>query len=577
MRPFARRSLLFPPSLARHASTILPRAGASASARSARALKEAAIMAAGEGTQADAPLRAGDNEAALPIFKFHGNWGVPKTAGLRHLKMPYSPWLFPGRPFFPLTSPVRKKGGRDRLTGRLRVRGIGGGAKRRHRHIDYLRMEGGPQDVVRIEFDPNRSAHIALLRSRTGEGPHGGWSYIIAPDGLRAGDVVESFRSGVPKGLVPKWDDEIATKVAKEKLVLEQEEREKLKIENAKAQVDYLRAVRRGMVVAKGEVPLIPSIAAPSSLLSSSSSDDTTSNTPSSISAPPSPHPTASESIVQAENDESQWVDEDVSAAFATDSSSSFLPASYLSSPAPPALADFHIRDSPAYSTAHLSVLPPRPKPASILPLRVTGRLPGTVAYHDAGAGGSTPSFALNLLRSVIIKPGNVVAIGLVPLGQPIHNIALKQDGTMMLCRAGGCSGEVIGHQKVGLDGLKITHVKLQSGEIRRISSLAPCTIGQTSNKYHGQRNLGKAGRNRNLGRRPKVRGMAMNTIDHPHGGGRGKSKGNMDPRSPWGWLTRGVRTRKAGPNGHKHGNKEVIKERPRGKAIPAMVRMPGH
>lgn len=390
--------------------------------------------------------------------------------------MPYSPWLFPGRPFFPLTSPVRKKGGRDYKTGRLRVRGIGGGAKRRHRHIDYMRMETGPQDVVRIEYDPNRSAHIALLRSRTGDGPTGGWSYIIAPDGLRAGDVVESFRSGVPQGLVPKWDDEIAAKVEKDRLAFMVEERQKLQIEDAQAQLEYKRALRRGMVVAKGPVPLVPSIAGPSLLVSSSSEDDTT--TPS-ITAP-SPHPTASESIVQAENDESQWVDEDVNAAFVSDSSK-YLPNAYLSAPAPPALADFHIRTSPAYSTAHLDLVPPRPKPASIIPLRVRGRLPGQVAYHDSGAGGSTPSFALNLLRSVIIKPGNVVAIGLVPLGQPIHNIALKQDGRMILCRAGGCSGEVIGHQKVGLDGLKITHVKLQSGEIRRISSLAPCTIGQTS------------------------------------------------------------------------------------------------
>jgi len=256
-----------------------------------------------------------------------------------------------------------------------------------------------------------------------------------------------------------------------------EEEKTKLRIENTKAQVDYQRMVRRGMVVAAGKVPLIPSIGAPAPNSSSLDSPPTLS----SIDAPaPAPHPTASESIVQAENDESQWIDDDVSASFVSDSTPN-LPAAYLSSPAPLALADFHIRSSPAFSTAHLAIIPPRPKPASILPLRVTGRLPGTVAYHDAGAGGSTPSFALNLLRSVIIKPGNVVAIGLVPLGQPIHNIALKQDGKMMLCRAGGCSGEVIGHQKIGLDGLKITHIKLQSGEIRRVSSLACCTIGQTS------------------------------------------------------------------------------------------------
>lgn len=390
--------------------------------------------------------------------------------------MPYSPWLYPGQPFRALTVAVRKKGGRSKNTGRIIVRHIGGGHKQRRRLVDFNRLEPGPQDVVRIEYDPTRSAHIALLRSRTGDGPTGGWSYIIACDGMRAGDVVQSFRQGVPKGLVPKWDDEVATKVKADQVIQREEERLKLERENAQALIEYQRAVRRGLVVAQGPAPIIPSIAAPDPL--AIAADETAE------SVEPVEDSSAEVSVTAEAEAESEWVDEpsltndDVSAAF---DSSQFLPAHYISSPAPAALADFHIRSSPAYNTDHLSLTPPRPKPASILPLRVTGRLPNTVANHDSGGGGSTPSFALNLLRSVIIKPGNVVAIGLVPLNQPIHNIALKADGKMMLCRAAGSSGTVIGHQKVGIDGRKITHVQLQSGEIRRISSLAPCTIGQTS------------------------------------------------------------------------------------------------
>lgn len=382
--------------------------------------------------------------------------------------MPYAPWLFPGRPFWPLTSPVRKRGGRSAVSGRLIVRGWGGGHKRRFRHLDAMRLEPGPQDVVRIEYDPNRSAHIALLRNRTGSGSHGGWSYIIAPDGLRAGDVVESFRAGVPKGLVPKWDDEIEQRVEADKRRIEAEELDKILKENEDALIETRRQIRRGIVIAQGAVPDIPSIAAPTRAVDG----------PDSLPSIAAPFSATTTTTTTKADDESDWVDEDVETAF---TSVSTLPPAYLSSPAPPALRDFHIQSSPAYSTAHLDLIPPRPKPASILPLRVTGRLPGTVAFHDAGGGGSTPSFALNLLRSAIIKPGNVVAIGLVPVGQPIHNIALKPDGPMMLCRAAGTSGSVVAHQRVGLDGLKITHIKLQSGEIRRVPSMAPCTVGQTS------------------------------------------------------------------------------------------------
>jgi len=123
----------------------------------------------------------------------------PRTPGLRHLKRPINDHLWKGRPYLPLTFPKKgqAKGGRNN-SGSITVRHRGGGAKRRIRTVDFERWAPGPHTVDRIEYDPGRSAHIALLTHQTS----GAKSYIVAADGMRAGDVVQSYRSGIPRDLL---------------------------------------------------------------------------------------------------------------------------------------------------------------------------------------------------------------------------------------------------------------------------------------------------------------------------------------------------------------------------------------
>jgi len=351
----------------------------------------------------------------------------PITPSIRHLKRPYNPHLFPGRPLEFLTTPQRKRGGRNTTHGRITVRFRGGGHRRRLRLVDFRRLNGDPHDVIRIEYDPGRSGHIALLKRKVqlkkGVVPSQEdlqpYSYILACDGLKAGDVVRSFRLGVPEDLVPGFREMMAG----------------------------------------------------ASTRTTISDSQITSKPPEAFSP------------------------------FSTPSSSN------INSP-------------------------------------------------------STATLAIGMLRAATLKPGNVLPLHLIPTGTQIHNIALDPNGPGILVRSAGTEAVVTGHEENG----KYTQVRLQSGEIRKILSICPATIGRVSNPYHKYRNLAKAGRRRWLGFRPRVRGMAMNAVDHPHGGGRAKSKGNKHPRSVWGWLTKGKRTRKPGPKGHPGGNKMVIKERPRGK-----------
>lgn len=123
----------------------------------------------------------------------------PRTPGVRHLKRPINDHLWKGRPYRPLTFPKKgqARGGRNN-TGRVTVRHRGGGHKRRIRTVDFDRKAPGPHLVERIEYDPNRTAHIALISSKA----DGKKSYIIAADGMRAGDVVHSYRAGIPKDLL---------------------------------------------------------------------------------------------------------------------------------------------------------------------------------------------------------------------------------------------------------------------------------------------------------------------------------------------------------------------------------------
>lgn len=287
----------------------------------------------------------------------------PITPGTRHLKRPLNPHLWEGSPLRLLTVPLRRKGGRNNQ-GRITVRFRGGGHRRRIRLVDFMRSTPGPHDVVRIEYDPGRSAHIALLKNRDpNANGRNVWSYILAPEGLRAGHVVQSFRQGIPSGFVPGYVD------------------------------------------------------------------------------PKASHGKASEEVQQQQEDTTER----------------------------------------------------------------------EITLLEEGEGEvqttSTDDLALGILRSVTVRLGNVLPLRLIPTGTIVHNIALHPDGRGMLVRSAGTFAQVIAHEESG----RYTQVRLQSGEVRKVLQDCVATIGRVSNPLWKNRNLGKAGRNRWLGRRPHVRGMAMN------------------------------------------------------------------
>ncbi|KAL2178593.1 mitochondrial 54S ribosomal protein uL2m [Thermothelomyces heterothallicus CBS 202.75] len=289
----------------------------------------------------------------------------PRTPGLRHLKRPINDHLWKGRPFLPLTFPKKGhgKGGRNN-SGKITVRHRGGGHKRRIRIVDFKRWTPGPHTVERIEYDPGRSAHIALLTEQA----TGKKSYIVAAEGMRAGDVVQSYRSGIPQDLLDSMGGVID---------------------------------------------------------------------------------------------------------------------------------------------------------------------PGILAAKTAWRG-------------------NCLPLHMIPVGTAVYCVGSRKDGGAVFCRSAGTYATIISkEEETRDDGTKVMTgkhviVRLQSGEIRKVSKDACATIGVASNVMHQYRQLGKAGRSRWLNIRPTVRGVAMNAFEHPHGGGRGKSKGNRHPVSPWGQPAKGgFKTRK--------------------------------
>lgn len=283
----------------------------------------------------------------------------PRTPGVRHLKRPINDHLWKGRPFLPLTFPKKGhgKGGRNN-SGVITVWHRGGGAKRRIRTVDFMRWAPGPHLVERIEHDPGRSAHIALIMDQA----TGRKSYIVAADGMRAGDIVQSYRSGIPKDLLDSMGGVID---------------------------------------------------------------------------------------------------------------------------------------------------------------------PGILAARTAWRG-------------------NCLPMHMIPVGTTVYNVGSRPLGGAVFCRSAGTYAVVVSkEEETRDDGTKVmvgkyVNVRLQSGEIRKVSKDACATIGVASNTLHQYRQLGKAGRSRWLNIRPTVRGVAMNAFEHPHGGGRGKSKGNRHPVSPWGMPAKG-------------------------------------
>jgi large subunit ribosomal protein L2 len=152
---------------------------------------------------------------------------------------------------------------------------------------------------------------------------------------------------------------------------------------------------------------------------------------------------------------------------------------------------------------------------------------------------------------NVDIQPGNCLPMINIPLGTVIHNIEMKIGKGAQLVRSAGASAQLMAKEG------EYVLVRLPSGEVRKFHKLCRACIGSVGNSEHDSEKLGKAGRNRWKGRRPHVRGVAMNPVDHPMGGGEGKSSGGRHPCTPWGYPTKGYKTRK-----NKASDKYIVKKR---------------
>ena len=150
------------------------------------------------------------------------------------------------------------------------------------------------------------------------------------------------------------------------------------------------------------------------------------------------------------------------------------------------------------------------------------------------------------------IKPGNALQLKKIPVGTLLHNIELNPGRGGQMCRAAGTYAQLVAKEG------KYALLRLPSGEVRNVLSTCLATVGQVGNVMHENISIGKAGRNRWLGKRPEVRGVAMNPVDHPLGGGEGKSSGGRHPVTPWGKPTKGYKTR----NKKKPSSKLIVKRR---------------
>ncbi|KAF9918777.1 hypothetical protein BX616_005786 [Lobosporangium transversale] len=197
----------------------------------------------------------------------------------------------------------------------------------------------------------------------------------------------------------------------------------------------------------------------------------------------------------------------------------------------------------------------------ALLKHQVTGRQSYILAPHDLQPGSVIYSFLdkstwsqpkNGITTTLPIDKGNCLPLSRIPTGTIIHAIGMRRNGPAQVARAAGTYAQLL---STGEKGHAI--IRLSSGEVRKFPVDVCATIGVVSNPGNMHESLGKAGRSRWLGIRPTVRGVAQNACDHPHGGGKGKTKGGKHPRSPWGTLSKGGKTRK-------HPNKMVVRERPR-------------
>ncbi len=154
--------------------------------------------------------------------------------------------------------------------------------------------------------------------------------------------------------------------------------------------------------------------------------------------------------------------------------------------------------------------------------------------------------------ENVEIKVGNALPLKNIPLGSFVHNVELEPGRGGQIARAAGTSAQIMAKEG------KYVHLRLSSGEVRMFREECYATIGQVGNINHENQSYGKAGRSIWMNRRPHVRGVAMNPVDHPMGGGEGRSSGGRHPCTPWGVPTKGYKTRKK----HKSSDKYIIKRR---------------
>ena len=155
----------------------------------------------------------------------------------------------------------------------------------------------------------------------------------------------------------------------------------------------------------------------------------------------------------------------------------------------------------------------------------------------------------------VDIKPGNAMPLGAIPVGTIVHNIELKAGAGGKIARAAGQYAQLVGKDS------GYAQIKLMSGELRMVRGECMGTIGAVSNADNSNQSLGKAGRSRWLGRKPHNRGVVMNPVDHPHGGGEGRTSGGRHPVTPWGKPTKGAKTRI-----NKRTDRLIIRNRSKGK-----------
>ena len=163
----------------------------------------------------------------------------------------------------------------------------------------------------------------------------------------------------------------------------------------------------------------------------------------------------------------------------------------------------------------------------------------GTKTYILAPSSVSVGDTLLSSNQKIDFKPGNALPLNLIPLGTKVHCVEMLPGAGAKLARSAGCEVRLI-----SVDGNHAS-LKIPSGEIRLVKESCRATIGSVGNSAHQKSTIGKAGRNRWKGRRPRVRGVAMNPVDHPMGGGEGRTSGGGHPSSPWGQLSKGFPTRK--------------------------------